>query len=185
MKVLVQDPSSTVLWLGLEASTTSSPSGLVWICSSPDTSSSHTWTSTRSAAPAAGSSSCLWLTTIVKMPPGCRRMADVTPDAMCPGIPLLLGLGAVGREDQEPNLVRLQLGKGTVLINFGLPWGQRSFMSTQTTGLGCHETSLPQPGSSRVLHGMSSAGQTPPKVQLTCLQRGVSVCFGGRQVRSW
>lgn len=128
---------------------------------------------------------CLWLITIVKMPPGCRRMADVTPDAMCPGIPLLLGLGAVGREDQEPNLVRLQLGKGTVLINFGLPWGQRSFMSTQTTGLGCHETSLPQPGSSRVLHGMSSAGQTPPKVQLTCLQRGVSVCFGGRQVRSW
>lgn len=57
MKVLVQDPSSTVLWLGLEASTTSSPSGLVWICSSPDTSSSHTWTSTWSAAPAAGSSS--------------------------------------------------------------------------------------------------------------------------------
>lgn len=102
----------------------------------------------------------------------------MTPDAMSLRTPLLLGLR--DREDQGPNLVRLQLGKGMVLINLGLSCGQRNFVSTQTAGLGCHETSLPEPGSSRVLHGMSSAGQTPSKVQLTYLQRGVSACFGGQ-----
>lgn len=95
----------------------------------------------------------------------------MTPDAMSLRTPLLLGLG--GRENQGPNLVRLQLGKGTVLINYGLSCGQRSFMSTLTACLGCREASPPQPGSSRVF-------QTPPKVQLTCLHRGVSVCLGGQ-----
>lgn len=51
-------------------------------------------------------------------------------------------------------------------------------MSAQTAVPGCREASLPQPGSSRVLQGLSSAGQTRPKVQLTGLHRAVSVCFG-------
>lgn len=50
-------------------------------------------------------------------------------------------------------------------------------MSTQTAGLGCHEASLPQ---HRVLHGMSSAGQTLSQgVAHVPAERSVFV-FGGR-----
>lgn len=113
-------------------------------------------------------------------------MADVMPDAMSTRIPLLLALGAVGSEDQEPNLVSLQSGKGMVLINFGLSCGQGSCMSTQTTSLGCHKTSFPQPGSSRIIHGMSSAGQIPSQGAAHLpAERSVCVLWGAGQVRRW
>lgn len=67
-----------------------------------------------------------------------------------------------------------------VLINFGLSCGQRSLMSTQTAGLGCHESSLPEPDSSRILHGRAQVAKPLPRCSsLACREECLCV-LGGR-----